>query len=183
MTFTIQWPNREICPPWPCPTLLLLKIIIVISLKRLAMAPNVWNICRFWHLSSNGVIAKFGLCDVDLNFQYKKIKNVDISETVRASANNVWIMCTFWHLQCIGVVASIMLLDRDILFEVQHLNVLISLKRWELEQQKNAHNDFYRCVYFPSVTIAGCTHNGRDLLFQGQNYKILISGKQWEAES
>ena len=50
------------------------------------MQKIVGDICRFWHLPSNGVIAKIILRDLDLLFEVK-ILNVNISETVRAREN------------------------------------------------------------------------------------------------
>ena len=46
--------------------------------------------CRFWHVPSNGVIAKIALHDLDLLFRGKKIKNNDILGMVIARVK-IWV--------------------------------------------------------------------------------------------
>ena len=51
------------------------------------------EICRF---SSNGVIVKIFLHDLDLLFEGKRIKKfISVSKTVRARSRNVCVFCRF----------------------------------------------------------------------------------------
>ena len=46
-----------------------------------------------------------------------KNKNLNISETVRASAKCMGVFCRFWHLPSNVVIATFLLRDLDLLFE------------------------------------------------------------------
>ena len=107
MTFIFEWHNCENCTTWPWhifwrSTILNFDIFQTVR----ASAKCVGDICRFWHLPSNGEITKIVQRELDLLSEGRKVKNVlyiyiyiYISEMVRASTK----MCgsffsRFWYL-------------------------------------------------------------------------------------
>lgn len=62
--------------------------------------------CNFLHLPSNGVNVKIALGDFDLLFLRTKIKNVNISETVRVGSKSCIILnCSNKFLQVFVIAA------------------------------------------------------------------------------
>ena len=102
---------------------------IVCTSYNVAKIKNVKNdICRFCHLPLNGVLEKIALRNLDLLFFLKvKIKNVYISETVRASLK----ICGR-HLNILTFAiefVKIALLELDLLFGGQQSKIVTCLKR------------------------------------------------------
>ena len=87
------------------------------------------DIFRFWHLPSNGVVAKIAIRDLDLLFGGQIFTIFYIFETVRSSAKCVGDICRFYHLPFKGLFSNIAISDIDLLFGGQILNLFISLKR------------------------------------------------------
>ena len=76
--------------------------------KRQELAQKcLGNIYRFWHLSSNGIIAKIVLWLWPI-FWRSNILNLHILETVKAGAKiSGSNLCRLWHLPSEGVIAKI----------------------------------------------------------------------------
>ena len=95
-----------------------------------AGAKCVGVIFIFRHSSSNSVIAKMLLRDLDRFISRSKIKNANISETLRAIAQKcVGVFGKYRHLLSNSVIAKIALRDIYLLFEDnKHLILNISKK-------------------------------------------------------
>ena len=124
------------------------------------------GICRFWHLPSNGVIAKIVLCDADLLCdadilcdadllcEGQKLKKNYISETLRASAKNVWEVFIEFNI-CHRILSMQKLYcDFDQLFEGQNKQKLY-LTRKELAQK--CVGDI--CIFHIYLRMVYCENN------------------------
>ena len=86
---------------------------IYISEKVRTNAKIVWgDICRFWHLLSNGEISKIVFRDLDLHYKVKNLKLVDFDICRRMVS-----------------LRKIVLRNLDLLSERSKFKFLLSLKR------------------------------------------------------
>ena len=75
-------------------------------------------------MPSNGVIAKIAHHDLDLLFEDQILKNLYISETIRASTTICGDNCRFLHFPSNGVIDAMAHRDVDLIFEINKLKIL-----------------------------------------------------------
>ena len=128
-----------------------------------------YDVCRFWHFPSNGVIAKIVRRCLDLLFDGKKII-FSISETVRAIAKCMGDICTFWHLPWNGVIEKIVVCDLNPLFKGQKLkNLFVSETVRAIAKMCGVFCYCDICHRMMSLLKLFSVN----FLFEGEHYKIL----------
>ena len=138
------------------------------------------DICRFWHLPSNGIIAKMALC-VSLtdrvlrvlcmfcmSFEGKKC-NICISmkwyELAQKCVRSIY---AFRQLLSNDVISKIIFCDLDLHFEGKIFTIFISLKLQELSQK--CVEEICRFLHLPSTWSNGVIAKIllHDHVFKGQ---------------